>query len=73
MRAMKAGWVNLISPWAFVFHIRTASFKGEKDKLVKEGVDVVMKRYPDYARLVKAAFSGPDMTVLRQATARVTK
>ncbi|MEE2741617.1 MAG: glycoside hydrolase family 99-like domain-containing protein [Pseudomonadota bacterium] len=73
MRAMKAGWVNLISPWAFVFHIRTASFKGEKDKLVKEGVDVVMKRYPDYARLVKAAFSGPDMTALRQATARVTQ
>ena len=41
--------------------------------LVKEGVDVVMKRYPDYARLVKAAFSGPDMTALRQATARVTQ
>ena len=35
-----------------------------------EGVDVVMKRYPDYTRLVKAAFSGPDMMALREATAR---
>ena len=72
MRGMKAGWVNLISPWSFVFHIRTASFKGEKDKLVKEGVDLVMKRYPDYARLVKSAFSAPLMTHLRERTAAVS-
>ncbi|PHQ64557.1 MAG: hypothetical protein COC10_00265 [Sphingobium sp.] len=73
MRAMKAGWVNLISPWSFVFHVRTASFKGEKDKLIKVGVDVVMQRYPDYARLVKTAFSAPAMASLRESTARVVK
>lgn len=67
MRGYKAGWVNLISPWSFVYHIRTASFKGEKTALVKAGVDVVTKRYPDYAALVKAAFAAPEMAALRAA------
>jgi len=69
MRAMKAGWVNLISPWSFVYHERTASFKGEKTKLVQAGVDVVTKRYPDYAGLVKEAFEAPEMRALRMAVA----
>ena len=73
MRAMKAGWVNLVSPWSFVYHIRTASFKGEKAALVKAGVDVVTKRYPDYAAAVKAAFAAPEMMALRAASGRVTK
>lgn len=71
LRGMKAGWVNLISPWSFVFHVRTASFKGEKDALIKAGVDVVTKRYPDYAPMVKAAFAAPAMTDLRAASAAV--
>lgn len=71
MRAYKAGWVNLISPWSFVYHIRTASFKGEKTALVKAGVDVVTKRYPDYAKLVKEAFAGSEMAALRAAAKRV--
>lgn len=70
MRGFKAGWVNLISPWSFVYHIRTASFKGEKTALVKAGVDVVTKRYPDYAKLVKEAFAGPKMAALRVAAER---
>ena len=71
MRALRAGWVNLVSPWSFVYHIRTASFKGEKAALVKAGVDVVTKRYPDYAALVKAAFASPEMTQLRTASHHV--
>lgn len=70
MRALKAGWVNLVSPCAFVYHIRTASFKGEKAGLVIAGVDVVTKRYPDYASLVKAAFAMPEMAALRAASGR---
>lgn len=71
MRAFKAGWVNLVSPWSFVYHVRTASFKGEKTALVKAGVDVVTKRYPEYAAAVKAAFAGPEMMALRAASGRV--
>jgi len=67
MRALNAGWKNVVTSWAFVFHVRTASFKGEKDALVKAGVDVVTKRYPYYARQVKEAFAGADMNTLRSA------
>lgn len=67
MRGLKAGWAHLISPWSFVYHVRTASFKSAKDALVKAGVDVVTARYPDYASLVKAAFAAPEMTDLRAA------
>ncbi|PRD29688.1 UNVERIFIED_CONTAM: wxcX [Trichonephila clavipes] len=73
MRGLTAGWVNLISPWSFVYHIRTASFKGEKTALVKAGVDVVTKRYPDYAKRVKAAFAGPEMAALRAAAERAAQ
>lgn len=73
MRALKAGWVHLVSPWSFVYHVRTASFKGAKDALVKSGLDVVMKRYPDYARLVKTAFSAQDMQNLRTAARNAPK
>lgn len=69
MRALKAGWTHLVSPWSFVFHVRTASFKGEKGALVKAGVDTVTKRYPEYAALVKVAFASGEMTALREAVA----
>ncbi len=66
MRALNKGWKNVITSWAFVYHVRTASFKGEKDKLVKAGVDAVTRRYPDYASSVKAAFAAPLMQTLRE-------
>lgn len=70
MRAGKAGWKHLISPWSFVFHVRTASFKGEKNKLVQSGVAEVTRRYPEYASLVKRSFAAPEMTTLREAASR---
>lgn len=69
MRALQVGWRNVISPWSFVYHVRSASFKEEKAQLVKAGVDVVTKRYPAYARLVKEAFAAPAMQELRMAVA----
>ena len=71
MRAYKNGWLNLISPWSFVYHVRSASFKDERAALVKKGVDVVTKRYPDYAALVKEAFNRTEMVALRNAAQRV--
>jgi glycosyltransferase involved in cell wall biosynthesis/GT2 family glycosyltransferase len=67
MRALKSGWRNLISPHAYVFHVRTASFGAEKEILVKEAVDKVTKRHPDYATRVKSAFSSAEMEALRTA------
>ena len=65
MRALKAGWKNLISPHAYVFHQRTASFGAEKHDLINSAMDIIDKRYPDYGRKVKAAFSSHEMKELR--------
>jgi hypothetical protein len=67
MRALKSGWRNVISPSAYVFHERTASFGAEKDTLIKHAVDTVTKRHPDYADRVKSAFNSPAMLELREA------
>lgn len=69
MRALRAGWRNVVSPWAFVFHERSASFGSERASLVEAGVSVVTRRYPDYVERVRAAFNGTDMVKLREATA----
>jgi glycosyltransferase involved in cell wall biosynthesis/GT2 family glycosyltransferase len=70
MRAVNAGWRNVIAPAAFVFHHREASFGTEKDRLLVKGMRVIRKRYPDYAKRVKDAFSSPVMENLRKAAQR---
>jgi GT2 family glycosyltransferase/glycosyltransferase involved in cell wall biosynthesis len=67
MRALKSGWRNLVCPNAYVFHVRTASFGAEKEKLIKHAVDTVTKRHPDYGARVKAAFNSTAMARLREA------
>lgn len=66
MRALKAGWKNLISPHAYIFHQRTASFGAEKQGLINTAMDVINQRYPDYGRKVKAAFNSHEMKKLRE-------
>ena len=71
VRSSHAGWTHLISPWSFVFHVRTASFKGERDSLSKAGLAEVVRRYPDYMDSVQKAFASSAMMKLRQASATV--
>jgi glycosyltransferase involved in cell wall biosynthesis/GT2 family glycosyltransferase len=71
LRAIEAGWINLITPWTYIYHTRSASFGDEKAMLIKSGVDEVIKRYPDYVPRVKAAFSGDDMLALRNTVRQV--
>jgi GT2 family glycosyltransferase/glycosyltransferase involved in cell wall biosynthesis len=70
-RALNAGWRNLLTPHAFVFHVRSASFGAERESLARQGLDVVLARYPDYLRDVGAAFSSTPMCSLRQAVQEV--
>ncbi len=67
MRALGAGWVNLISPYSFVFHERTKSFGKEKEELVKNAMEIMGRKHPTYAKRVRAAFSSSEMLHLRQA------
>lgn len=70
MRAINAGFKNLITPWSYVYHARTASFKGEKEKLVEEGVSKVITKFPHYPAEVKKAFHGEKITLLRNKLLR---
>lgn len=65
LRAIDNGWRNVITPWAFIYHVRTASFKGEKDILVKSGVDIVIRKFPNYSDRVRQAFHSDKMNDLR--------
>jgi GT2 family glycosyltransferase len=67
MRGLKVGYKNLLSPWSFVFHVRTASFKGEKAKLVAEGNAALEKLHPDYPGRVREAFSSSAIRDLHSA------
>ena len=69
MRALKAGFRNVISPYAYVYHVRSASFGAKKERLIKGAVETVIRRHPDYVPLVKAAFASPEMSALRAAVA----
>jgi glycosyltransferase involved in cell wall biosynthesis/GT2 family glycosyltransferase len=72
LRAVKAGWRNVIAPAAFVFHRRKASFGAEKEQLLADGMKVIKKRYPDYTQLANYAFSCSAMKTLQRAARRAS-
>ena len=54
MRALRAGWVNLIDDATYVFHERTKSFdETTKAKNIAAGRKVVDQRYPEYKILIQ--------------------
>lgn len=69
MRALQMGWRHVVTPRAFVFHVRSASFGPERPGLLEQGMRVLASRYPDYLERVRAAFSSPEMRALRGAVA----
>ncbi|UCC61295.1 MAG: glycosyltransferase family 2 protein [Dehalococcoidia bacterium] len=67
MRALNAGWRNVIAPAAFVFHRRASSFGAEKERLLAAGMKIIKKRHPDYIQRVRDAFSSMSMQNLQKA------
>lgn len=51
MRALRAGWINLIDDATYVFHERTKSFGEAKTDNIARGREVVDRRYPEYKML----------------------
>lgn len=56
-RAIKHGWKNVISPWSFVFHERSASFGADRTHLTKQGLSILQALHPNYLTEVKIAFN----------------
>lgn len=53
MRALRAGWRNLIDDRTYVFHDRSKSFGEAKTELMAAGRAVVDARYPEYKSAIQ--------------------
>jgi len=52
MRAVRAGWSNLIDDATYVFHDRSKSFGEEKKENIFHGRKIIDDRYPEYKKLI---------------------
>jgi GT2 family glycosyltransferase/glycosyltransferase involved in cell wall biosynthesis/tetratricopeptide (TPR) repeat protein len=65
MRGLRAGWRHIVDDRTLVYHVRSASFQGEKTALYKPGREVVDRRYPEYKALVTHFVHSPPMDLMR--------
>ncbi|WP_322062762.1 glycosyltransferase [Paraburkholderia sp. J63] len=64
MRAIYAGWGNLVCDKAYVLHQRSQSFQGEKVDLIAAGAMQVRREYPEYKTLI-TRFSDIEFSMMR--------
>ena len=64
MRAVYAGWFNLVCDKSYVLHQRSQSFQGEKTELIAAGSQQVLSEYPEYKVRTKR-FSDMEFSLLR--------
>ena len=65
MRALRAGWANLVDDSTYVFHDRSKSFGESKNENMARGRKVVDERYPEYKRLIGKYRTGVEMNMAR--------
>lgn len=53
MRALRAGWANLVTDKVYVFHKRSQSFQGEKVALMEAGAKAINEEFPEYKLLTQ--------------------
>ncbi|MEB2486953.1 glycosyltransferase [Burkholderia multivorans] len=64
LRAMYAGWDNLVCDKAYVLHERSQSFQGEKSDLIAAGARQLRQEYPEYKTLI-TRFSDLEFSLMR--------
>lgn len=67
MRCLNVSLLNLLTPTAYVYHIKSASFKGEREALVQAGMRNLDRLHPTYSSRVREAFGSGAMAGLRHA------
>lgn len=65
MRALRAGWRNIVDMKTYVYHVRTASFKNEKIKLIESSVNILRDKYPEYQALTKGIAASSVISAYR--------
>jgi GT2 family glycosyltransferase/cell division protein FtsB len=67
MRALKAGWRNVLAADVFVYHEGGVSFSGEKLELVKSATKALLDAHPDYTQRVVEFIEADPLEGLRLA------
>jgi len=65
MRAVRAGWRNIIDDRTYVFHDRSKSFGESKLELMRAGREVVDTRYPEYKKAIGVFSSSAKINLAR--------
>ena len=73
MRAMHAGWKQVVDERTLVYHVRSASFKEEKETLYRSGRTVVDRRYPEYKEVATGFVHSVEMNNMRYAARKLIK
>lgn len=53
-RALKRGWLNIISPNIYAYHVGGASFSSEKQALINRAMKVLDELHPNYHRDIQS-------------------
>ena len=53
MRAVSAGWKNILTDSTYIFHERSASFSNEKKELIEKHRKIIDKLHPSYTKKVQ--------------------
>lgn len=65
MRAVRAGWRNVIDDRTYVFHERSKSFGDAKTELMSAGRQTIDRRYPEYGKAIQVFSSGVKIQLAR--------
>ena len=69
LRAVQAGWRNVLADNAFVLHVGGRSFEGQKALLSPRNTALLLERHPHYERMVRDYIAADPLAPLREATA----
>lgn len=65
MRALRGGWRHILDDSTLVYHVRSASFKGEKTQLLAAGRKNVDTQYPEYKHLTSIFQDSQELQFIR--------
>ena len=66
MRAVAAGWRNVLCDDTFVQHVGKRSFSAKRDALVEENMQRLLAKHPDYMQRVMAFIAADPIKPIRQ-------
>lgn len=66
MRALAAGWRNVLCDDTFIQHVGKRSFSEKKDELVEQNMQRLLAKHPDYMQRVMAFIAADPIKPIRQ-------